>query len=181
MLDPVVGTLIDLGGASLLGTAAVHKIRDFDGFAALFAAYEIAPARGSRTLAALVPAIELTAALALPWPATHRAAALAAAALIALYGAAIGLNLARGRRNLDCGCGDPRDRRPIAGWMVWRNALVAALLVAAAVQPWSARSLAGVDWLTLGGGLLAMTVLYRAIDRLMGEVAPKGFAMRGAR
>jgi hypothetical protein len=65
--------------------------------------------------------------------------------------------------------------------MVWRNGLLAALLVAAAVLPWSARSLAGVDWLTLGGGLLATIVLYRTIDRLMGEIAPKGFAMRGAR
>ena len=181
MLDPAVGTLIDLGGATLLGVAAIHKIRDFDGFAAVFAAYEIAPARGSRALAALVPAIELAAALALPWPDTRRTAAGGSAVLIALYGAAIGWNLARGRRSLDCGCGGPRDRRQIAGWMVWRNTLIAALLAAAAVLPWSARSLAAVDWLTLGGGLLATVVLYWTIDRLMGEIAPKGFAMRGAR
>ncbi|MDE2296079.1 MAG: methylamine utilization protein MauE [Gammaproteobacteria bacterium] len=181
MLDPTIGTLIDLGAAALLASAAVHKIRDFESFAGVFAAYRIAPARGSRAFAALVPAMELAAALALPWPSTHRIAGFGAAGLIALYGAAIAWNLARGRRDLDCGCGGPRDRRRIAGWMVWRNALIAALLVAAAVVPWSARALAGVDGLTLGGGLFAMAVLYRALDRLMGEIAPKGFAMRGAR
>jgi len=181
VLDPAVGTLIDLGGAALLASAAIHKLGDFDRFATVFAAYRISPARGSRGVAALVPAVELAIAFALPWPRTHRAAALCAGALLALYGVAIALNLARGRRDLDCGCGGPRDRRRIAPWMVWRNALVAAWLVAAAVLPWSSRPLAAVDGLTLGGGLFAMTVLYRTLDRLMGEIAPKGFAMRGIR
>ena len=181
MLDPAVGTLIDLGGAALLGSAAVHKIRDFDDFAQVFAAYEIAPARGSRVLAALVPAIEFAAAFALPWTRTHRVAGLCSAGLIALYGAAIAWNLARGRRDLDCGCGAPRERRRITAWMVWRNALIAAVLGAAAVLPWSARPFAPVDGLTLGGGLIAVAALYLALDRLMGEIAPRGFAMRGAR
>ena len=181
MLDPAVGTLINLGAASLLASAAVHKIRDFDRFSAVFAAYRIAPAGALRALAPLVPAAELSLALALPWPPTHRFAGLAAAALIGLYAAAIALNLARGRRDLDCGCGGPRDRRHIAAWMVWRNALIAALLIAAAMLPWSARALAGADVATLGGGLIAAIVLYRTLDRLMGEVMPKGLAIRGAR
>ena len=40
-------------------------------------------------------------------------AAAAAALLLALYAGAIGVNLARGRRDIDCGCGGPASRQPI--------------------------------------------------------------------
>ena len=58
-------------------------------------------------------------------------------ALLLTYAIAIAINLARGRRDLDCGCAGPNERRPIAAWMVWRNVGI-AILLAAVLLPWSA-------------------------------------------
>ena len=82
-----------------------------------------------------------------------RGALVAAAALLAAYGAAIGVNLARGRRHIDCGCVGPAARRPIGGWLVARNGVLAA----PSRSPGSragrrARPLVWVDALTVVGG-----------------------------
>ena len=74
--------------------------------------------------------------------------------LLIAYSAGIALNFARGRRELDCGCGAAGNRRSIAPWMVWRNLLLALALGLAAL-PWIARPLGGLDVLTLIGGLTA--------------------------
>jgi hypothetical protein len=111
-------------------------------------------------------------ALALPWPPARRWAALAAAALLIVYAAGMSLNLARNRHDLDCGCAAAGRRRPIAAWMVWRNLLLALASMAAAL-PWIPRPLAGADFLTVAGAAAAGAALYAAVDRLLGDVAPR--------
>ncbi len=179
MIDPCLGTLIDLGGAALLAPAAAHKARRLREFGEARGAYSSVPDSWARRGAALIPLLEMALAAALLTPALHRVGAIAAAALIASYGGAIALNLARGRRDLDCGCAGPRARRRIAPWMVWRN-LIGALALAAAAMPWSMRALTGVALLTIGGGLAAAILIYRAVDRLAGEIAPRSLAIRSA-
>ena len=179
MLDPTVGYLIDLGGAVLLAGAALHKFRRLDEFAASFAAYRVMSASWAGRSAWAVPVAELAIAAGLAAAGLHRTASLAAAALLGAYAGAIALNLARGRRELDCGCAPAGRRRPIGAWMIWRNLALAALLVLSSM-PWSPRALQPVDALTLAGGLAAAAFLYLALDALAGEIAPKGAAMKGA-
>jgi hypothetical protein len=97
--------------------------------------------------------------------------------LLIMYALAISLNLARRRIDLDCGCAGPADRRPIAAWMVWRNLLL-ALLLGSTLVPWSARPLTAVDAVTIVCGVLAATVVYAAVDRLLGQVMPRTAALR---
>ena len=104
-------------------------------------------------------------------------AAAGGVALLLSYAAGIGMNLARGRVDLDCGCAGFTDRRPIAAWMVWRNLLL-SLLLASTLLPWSVRPLTGTDAVTIVGGVLAATVLYAALDRLLGQVMPRTAALR---
>ncbi|HVC02540.1 MAG TPA: MauE/DoxX family redox-associated membrane protein [Steroidobacteraceae bacterium] len=179
MLDPAVGYLIDLGGAVLFAGAAGHKTRRFGEFVESFAAYRVVPARWAGAAAHAIPILELAVCAALLLPAEHARGALAASGLLIAYAAAIALNLARGRRELDCGCAGPGRRRPIAAWMVWRN-LILALVLGIAASPWTARALEEVDYLTVAGGLTAVVLLYLAVDRLAADVAPKGIAVRGA-
>jgi len=94
-----------------------------------------------------------------------------------VYAGAIALNLSRGRRELDCGCAGPADRRPIAWWMVWRNAILAPLLLLTTLE-WSRRPFAAADALTLVGGLAAAVLLYATVDRLVGQVMPRTAALR---
>jgi hypothetical protein len=95
------------------------------------------------------------------------------------YGCAIGINLARGRRDLDCGCSLAAGRRPIAAWMLLRNGVLAAAAIAAAF-PSMGRPLTWIDMMTIVAGASATALLYASIDALLGRVAPAA-AMARAR
>jgi Methylamine utilisation protein MauE len=178
MLDPALGYLIVGGIAVLFAGAAVHKWQDPVRFAHVFAAYGVMPGAAARGLAPLIPCLEFGTALGLLWQPSRTAAIAVGMVLLCGYAAALGLNLRRGNRDLDCGCGPARERRPIAAWMVWRNLLLAAAL-GVALRGWSVRAFGLTDVLTVAGGLLAGATLYAAVDRLLGDVAPKTALLRG--
>jgi hypothetical protein len=169
MLDPAIGGLIVGCFALLFVSAAGHKLRDLRRFAQVFAAYGIAPALGRRQFAWLVPLLEIGIALGLLLPQSRHPAAIAGAALLLSYAIAIGINLRAGRIAIACGCGGPDQRRPIAGWMVWRNLLLATVL-SIAILPWSARAFEWTDGATVGFGLAAIALLYASAERLLGEL-----------
>ncbi len=177
-LDPAFGYLIVGGSALLFAVAGIHKLRSFELFTDVFAAYRVLPDAWARRLAWLIPGLELAIATTLPWTAARRGALPAAMALLIAYASGIAINLVRGRRELDCGCGAIGTRRSIAGWMVWRNLLL-VLALALAALPWVSRPFDGWDVLTVAGGIAAFAVLYAAVDQLLGEVAPKAMRLRG--
>jgi Methylamine utilisation protein MauE len=179
MLDPAIGLLLLACCALLFVSAALQKLRARARFAEVLGAYRVLPAAAVQ-LAMLVPLLELTLGTGLLVPVTRTAAAGAGAALLALYAGAIALNLARGRRDLACGCGGTDAARPIAPWMVVRNLLLAALL-AATLVPWEVRPLLATDLLTIGGGVTVATLLYASLERLFGRVVPRTTAFGGSR
>jgi hypothetical protein len=177
VLDPTLGLLIVVSFALLLASAAWHKARSLTDFTASLVAYRVLPESLSRRLAWLAPLLELSIAVLLLSPPGRHGGAIAAIGLLLAYAVGIAINLGRGRRDLDCGCSGPRDRRPIAAWMVWRNIVLAAALGVAAL-PWSPRPLGAIDAVTLVGGLTAVVLLYLALDRLLGQLAPRTAALR---
>lgn len=179
MLDPAIGYLLLGCFALLFLSAASQKLRALPRFAEILRAYRVLPA-GAVRLAVLLPLLELSLGLALLVPSTRMTAAGAGAALLALYAGAIALNLARGRRDLACGCGGFDEARPIAPWMVVRNLLLASLLVATLLS-WQVRTLLATDLLTVAGGVAVATLLYASLDRLLGRVVPRTAAFGGSR
>lgn len=177
MIDPAFGYLIVAGIALLFASAGAHKLRDLARFAEAFAAYRVLPDVLARRLAWLIPCIELCLAASLLCAPSRRMAGMAAILLLVAYASGLGVNLLRGRRDLDCGCGTARDRRAIAAWMVWRNSFLAAAL-GITLLPWSPRSVSLIDWLTVVGGLAVGVTLYAAADRLLGDIAPKAMILR---
>ena len=176
MIDPAIGALLAGAFTLLFASAALHKFFDPQHFADAFRAYEVVPAAlgwASR----LVPVLELAIAAALLLAGSRQGAAVAGAALLLVYAAAIGVNLGRGRRNLDCGCGGPSERRPIGGWMVWRNVVLAALL-AALLLPWAPRPLTSADALTIGAGTAVTAFLYMSLELLLGRAVPPAAPLR---
>jgi hypothetical protein len=172
MIDPALGSLLLVGLAPLFATAAFHKFRDLERFILVLDAYRVIPEGAARRLGWSIPCAELAVALALTWPPARRWAAPAVAGILIVYAAVMSVNLARKRRDLDCGCAAAGERRPIAPWMVWRNLLLALAAMVAAL-PWAHRSLVGTDFLTIAAGGVAGLALYAALDRLLGEVAPR--------
>jgi hypothetical protein len=167
MLDPGIGSLIVAGFVVLFASAAFHKLRDLRQFEAAFAAYRLLRLPLRSPVSRILPCLECLVAAGLLVPDLRGYAGALAVGLLAVYAAAIGINLRRGRRDLACGCGGSGEERPIAWWMVWRNGVL-ALLLAIAMAPWGARALLPIDWLTIGLALTTLVLCYLSLDRLLG-------------
>jgi hypothetical protein len=170
-VDPALAWLLRGGLATLFASAAAHKLRDLASFRTALADYELLPRAGVALAALLLPAVEAGTAVGLCIPAFAPWAGLTAAALLALYGGAMAINLARGRRHIDCGCAGPARRRALGAALVWRNGALAVAALASAL-PAAPRPLLWVDGLTIGAGLAVLALLYAALDGLLAE-APR--------
>jgi hypothetical protein len=173
VIDPALEHALRGGIALLLASGAAQKLRDLPRFRGAVAGYALVPERAALAAAAAFALAEgaLAAALLLPAALGVRAPALVAAALLfAVYGAAIAVNLARGRRAIDCGCAGPAARLPLSGWLVARNALLvaAALACAGGAAP---RALAAADAVTIAGGVTALALLWTATHGLLAHAA----------
>jgi hypothetical protein len=166
LLDPTLAILVVCGGSALFALAAVHKLRDMRHFSGAVADYGVPPALLRLNLPWDIPALELAVAVGLWVPACTLFAVLLAIALLLAYATAIAINLRAGRSGIACGCGGPDPEQPIAWWMVWRNLLLAPLMLAA-IAPRGARSLELTDFATIGFGLAAMALLYATAGRLL--------------
>lgn len=181
-MDPVVAAILRGGLGVVLLTASAHKLRDIPAFRAAVAEYRLLPEAVAGLAAVLLVLVEVGAALALLVPIDARPAAALAAALLALYTSAIAINLARGRRDLDCGCAGPARRQPIGGALVARNLVLLAAALACAL-PIGPRALGWVDVATVVVAVATLALLYSAVEqllatgpareRLRAEVAPE--------
>ena len=176
-MDPVIDVTLRMALALLFFVAAGHKLQDLGRFGATLAEYRLLPARLVPLAAALVVAVEVAAAGALLVPGARAAGLLSAATLLLVYGAAVAINLARGRRDIDCGCAGPAVRRPISGALVARNAALAALALAG-LFPVHPRALLWVDALTVAGATAALAAFYASLDRMI-AFAPGLARLRG--
>lgn len=180
-MDPVVDSIVRLGLALLTATAAAHKLRDLRAFRATLAEHRVLPAWLVPGAALVVPGVESVLALVLAGafvaPPLRAPGLVGAAGLLAVYAAVVGVNLARGRRHVDCGCAGPAGRQPISGWLVARNLLLAASALVAAM-PVRPRTLGVVDGGTIVAATIVLVALYAAAERLLAE-HPRLGAMRG--
>ncbi len=167
-LDPVVSAIVRVGLAGLFGLAALHKARDLRAFAATVQDYRIVPERWTPAVPIALIGAEGAIAVALVFPGPGIAAGLAAVLLLSSYTAAIGLNLLRGRRHIDCGCLGPGRRQPISAWLMGRNALLIAVALLAALPP-STRAFGWVDAISVCGGVCASVLLFGAASRLAAQ------------
>ncbi len=165
-IDPAVRLVLRGLISAVLAWAAWHKLRDVGGFRAAVEAYELVPPLWAVPIGAALIAAELGIAVGLWLPRVGSIAALAAAALLLLYAVAIAVNLARGRRDLDCGCAGPAGRQPISWALVARN-LFLVIIAATAARPAAARQWQWVDGLTVAAALIALAALYAALDGLL--------------
>jgi hypothetical protein len=164
-LDPVVSWTLRLGLGLLFGSATWHKLRAPAGFAAAVRAYRLVPERAVVPVAGVLVLSEAMTTGLLLGPASYRLGAALAAALSALYAGAIAANLARGRRDLDCGCAAPGARRPVSAALVVRNVvLIAAALLL--LGPGSGRAITWVDVVTVLAATATGGALWAGVGQL---------------
>lgn len=176
-MDPVVSGILRALLVWVFGQAALHKLRDPSAFAGVVRAYRLVPDALAPAVAVLLGAVEvgLVAALLVPGLGIH--AATLAATLLGVYSLAIGVNLVRGRRDVDCGCLGPGQRQPLSGGLLVRNGALVAAAVGVAV-PVSDRGLGWLDGVTVLAGAAVLVLLFSASVRL--GVRP-AFASPGGR
>lgn len=162
--DPVVDLVVRGALAALFASAALHKLRDVAAFREIVRAYRLGP-DAAVTAAPTIAGAELAVAGLMLLPGMRSAAGLGAIALLAVYSAAIAINLWRGRRAIDCGCGPLGARQPISEWLLARNAVlvIAALAVLHGPAP---RAWVWIDWLTVAGGVAVLACAWTAAHGL---------------
>ena len=138
--------------------------------------YQLVPRQLSDLVANLLVVAELLAAILVLVPATHTAGLMAMAALLLIYSAGIGINLLRGRRNIDCGCSGPASRHELSGWLVLRNLILFSLVLLAA-NPITQRPFSWLDALVVLFGVMVATGLYMGVNQLLAQ-APRLAALR---
>lgn len=164
MIDPVISVCLRCLLAIVFATAAWHKASDIRRFRRVLDAYRLVPSAFSHAAAWSVPAIEVVLACGLLLPG-YRWAAWGAAVMLLAYSAAIAVNLARGRRDIDCGCFGPAASVPLSGSLLVRNAILvaAAGIATSSLRP---RPLVWVDGFTVLFVIAAAVLLWTSFWRL---------------
>jgi hypothetical protein len=109
-------------------SAAVGKLRHWAAFQGVVANYRLLPDMLVAPVAYCLPPFEALLGATLLFGLLSPSAELAAAALLLAFGAAIGINLLRGRRNIDCGCYQSALKQNLSWTLVMRNGVLALLL-----------------------------------------------------
>jgi hypothetical protein len=150
--------------------AATQKSRHWKILFGVIANYRLLPRFAVAPVAALLPPLEMGVGLALlsaqlmPW------AEFAAVALLALFAAAMAVNLRRSRADIDCGCGQSFLKQTLSWTLVARNAGLAALLLPSLVVK---GPMAMSAILTGVGAGLAFFLLYLLLNTLSALPRPE--------
>jgi hypothetical protein len=92
--------------------------------------------------------------------------------LLLAFAAAMAINLARGRSDIDCGCFIGVQKQRISWPLVVRNLVLASLGLTLLAEG-TGRPLAPLDWFTIVAAAGSLLLLYETIGRLFG-LAPTG-------
>jgi methylamine utilization protein MauE len=100
-----------------------HKLTDFESFAAFVAAYRLVPEVAVATVSRLVIILEIMAMVALLMPRLRAQGGALAIGMLLAYAGAMSINILRGHRQIDCGCGGASQ--PLSWPLVTRNLVLA--------------------------------------------------------
>ena len=161
---PVVAISIQLFAIILFLNSAIHKAQDHRDFVSILAGYKLVPFFAVWVLAGIVTFNEFLAVLGLLL--TVPFLKYLAALLLAGYAIAIQVNVARGRTEIDCGCGG--QAQPISQALVYRNIAIAILLA------WSTDAVGFVGivelgvayWALVTGVVIGLGSLYLSYNQL---------------
>lgn len=163
-VDPAIALAARLLGASVFAAAAAGKIRHRHELAGVVANYRLLPQRLATPAAWTIVGLECLIVLSLVTGLRLTAGTALAIALLIGFALAMAINLARGRREIDCGCFQSGLRQRLSRALVARNLLLAICLtpLLAGVR----MSAAPLQWIDgLGAGLCAY-----ALYQLFGEL-----------
>ncbi|MCY3605239.1 MAG: hypothetical protein OXH45_05720 [Gammaproteobacteria bacterium] len=173
VIDPLAHMLIALFLAGFFLAGGLHKFRAFERFVSLLGKYDIVRSDLLVPAAGLIVAVEATIGFALltsllspQLQILEMGGFAAGAALLFAYLLLMAYSLARGNREIDCGCSFRKQRSLISNWHLCRNGVL-ILICLAGLLPVRARAMQTIDWLHMPLMLLAAAMLYVLVDTLL--------------
>lgn len=165
-MDPLVVLIFSLVLSYIFVVAAVHKWRAMEEFRETLVNYRLLPESFTRLFAIVVPVMEFTAGLALLVPQANRPAALVSGILLLAYMTAMGINLMRGRRSIDCGCGGGDQKQNISEWLILRNAVL-LFFAWCVVAAGPGREFGWFDWVVAALATAGICLIYNILNHLL--------------
>lgn len=174
-IDPVILRTCQAAVSLVFGAAALAKLVNIERFKRAVAAYALLPPFLVAPVAFSLGIAELAIALALLVESSRHVAALGGLVLLGVFFVAIGVSLARGNRDIDCGCwavgrNVAGQAARLSGWHLGRVALLALMVVPGMFDP-ARRAVEWLDYVTAAGGLAIAGGLFVAIDLLLANDA----------
>ncbi len=175
------GQLLQIGSiavsvlvALLFLVAGIDKLRHRALLPGVIANYRLLPDALVAAAALLLPPAELAVAAGLliaPLLGLAPLGAIAAIALLLIFAAAMAINIGRGRRNIDCGCGHAGLRQQLGWGQVLRNVALAAGLAIGLVVPAGAAVSGAELAMAAVSGLVAwlLLLLFESLRGLAGS------------
>lgn len=175
-IDPLIAKAIALGLGLMFALGAFHKLSTMDQFKVIISEYQLLPAWLAASAAWMIASVESALAVGWIFLPTQWLVPAASVALLLTYTMAIGVNLARGRIHISCGCSfsgrDDSDQQLSSG-LLGRNAVLVALALVTTL-PAIERDFTFGDYWLLAAALLASTLLYAAGNQLLSNGAAIG-------
>jgi uncharacterized membrane protein YphA (DoxX/SURF4 family) len=169
------GQLLQIGGFAasvfvglVFLVAGIDKLRHRDLLPGVIANYRLLPTAFVAPAAALLPIAELLLGAALLFG-SRPAAPLAAIALLLVFAAAMAINIQRGRRQIDCGCGHSGLRQELGWSKVARNIAMAAAVSLRLAGPAGLASLDLAIAIMAGAMLFLLMLMFNALNALPGR------------
>lgn len=164
--EPVITAYAQVLLLIVFGTAGWSKLRSLEAFEGVVYNFRILPESIAGLFSRLLPVVEIAVAAGLVLPMTRAGAAAAALALLAMFCVAIAVNLARGRREIDCGCFSSTLKQHLGGGLILRNIVLAGLAGLLVWQPVTSSQMQPALWLVGAAAALLTVFIYTSATYL---------------
>ena len=164
-IDPSIALACRLLGTLVFATAVAGKITYRHELAGVVANYRLLPEALAVPAAWGIVALETLVVLSFAGGLYLKVGAVIAIALLSLFALAMGINLARGRSEIDCGCFQSGLRQTLSGGLIGRNLVLSAALSSLFVATTPLAT--PLQWVDGVGAGIAAYALYRAFDQLL--------------
>lgn len=122
--DPMAVIFCQVSLALIFGLGAWGKLKSLEEFVGVVLNYRFLPEFTARPVAYTLPFFEAAIAVGILIGPVRPFAAMGAFALLAIFSVAMGVNILRGRRYIDCGCLMSVLKQRLSWWLVARNGVL---------------------------------------------------------
>jgi hypothetical protein len=170
-LNAVLNEALALLIALVFTGAAIAKLKSWSELPGVVQNFRVLPHALIFPLAVVLPPLEAAIGVGILIRDTRSLAAGLAAILFMVFGAALAINLVRGRRYIDCGCFRSNLKQPISIATILRNVLLAACALLSVPRS-AAAALSPFAWAIAIAGAVTLFLCYLSVGLLFRAPPP---------